>query len=104
MAISIVYQELGFDLHGSAFASTLPWIAMAMSANFAGWLADTQLMQRFGLSRTNTRKFMQSVGFLGPAICLTLLPTIQHPAQAIGLLMISQGMVRDGISCISMSL
>eukprot|EP00958_Prasinococcus_capsulatus_P003389 scaffold307_cov390-Prasinococcus_capsulatus_cf.AAC.6 len=65
---------------------------MAMSANFAGWLADTQLMQNFGVSRTNTRKLMQSVGFMGPAICLTLLPTIEHPAQAIGLLMISQGL------------
>ena len=33
---------------------------------------------------------MQTIGFMGPAICLSLLPTISSPLPAVALLMLSQ--------------
>ena len=52
-------QVLGMDLLKSGFYSVLPWITMAISSNFAGYLADT-LIQR-GTSVTLVRKVMQTV-------------------------------------------
>ena len=34
---------------------------------------------------------MQSIGFLGPAVCLTILPTVHTAYEAVPLLMVSQG-------------
>merc|ERR1712176_627082 len=70
--------------------SVLPWISMALSANIAGYLADTVLMPR--LKATNTRKICQTIGFMGPAICLSLLPKVASPFAAIGILMLSQSL------------
>uniref|UniRef100_A0A7S3UDG0 Major facilitator superfamily (MFS) profile domain-containing protein n=1 Tax=Picocystis salinarum TaxID=88271 RepID=A0A7S3UDG0_9CHLO len=82
-------DHLGMDLYESGYASVLPWVAMAVSANTAGWFADTQLIGK-GMSVTQTRKIMQSVGFLGPAICLSILPRVHSAPLAISLLMVSQ--------------
>ena len=50
------------DLMKSGFYSVLPWITMAVSANAAGYLADS-LIQR-GTSITTVRKAMQTVHHL----------------------------------------
>jgi ACS family sodium-dependent inorganic phosphate cotransporter len=84
------HDELGMDLMQSGSLAVLPWLSMAVCSNGAGWLADTQMIGK-GWSVTTTRKVMQSVGFLGPAACLSLLPHVTSPAQAVGLLMCSQG-------------
>lgn len=47
-------QVLGLDLAQSGLFSVLPWMTMAVTANFAGWLADT-LVDR-GVDVTTVRK------------------------------------------------
>lgn len=74
-------QQLGFDLAASSFLSILPWFAMFVSANAGGLIADN--MRARGLSITAVRKTMQTIGFLGPALCLTFVGTTTDPALAV---------------------
>ncbi|OEL29965.1 Ascorbate transporter, chloroplastic [Dichanthelium oligosanthes] len=82
-------QVLKFNLTESGLLCVLPWLTMAVFANIGGWIADT-LVQR-GISITNIRKIMQSIGFLGPALFLTLLSKVQTPAMAVLCMACSQG-------------
>ncbi|CAL4963221.1 unnamed protein product [Urochloa decumbens] len=82
-------QVLKFNLTESGLLCVLPWLTMAVFANIGGWIADT-LVQR-GVSITNVRKIMQSIGFLGPALFLTLLSKVQTPAMAVLCMACSQG-------------
>ncbi|CAL5090329.1 unnamed protein product [Urochloa decumbens] len=82
-------QVLKFNLTESGLLCVLPWLTMAVFANLGGWIADT-LVQR-GISITNVRKIMQSIGFLGPALFLTLLSKVQTPAMAVLCMACSQG-------------
>ncbi|RCV10785.1 hypothetical protein SETIT_2G136100v2 [Setaria italica] len=82
-------QVLKFNLTESGLLCVLPWLTMAVFANIGGWIADT-LVQR-GISITNVRKIMQSVGFLGPALFLTLLSKVRTPAMAVLCMACSQG-------------
>uniref|UniRef100_A0A0D9Y6T7 Major facilitator superfamily (MFS) profile domain-containing protein n=1 Tax=Oryza glumipatula TaxID=40148 RepID=A0A0D9Y6T7_9ORYZ len=82
-------QVLKFNLTESGLFCVLPWLTMAVSANFGGWIADT-LVSR-GLSVTTVRKIMQSIGFLGPAFFLTQLSHIDSPAMAVLCMACSQG-------------
>ncbi|CAI7795819.1 unnamed protein product [Closterium sp. NIES-54] len=83
------HDVLGFNLTESGLFAVLPWLTMAIASNVGGWIADTLIAR--GLSVTLVRKVMQSIGFLGPAICLSLLSTVKSPVAAIALLMVSQG-------------
>jgi MFS transporter, ACS family, solute carrier family 17 (sodium-dependent inorganic phosphate cotransporter), other len=74
-------QKLGFDLASSSFLSILPWLAMFIFANVGGILADKLI--KMGTSVTTVRKTMQSIGFIGPAIFLTLVTTSTSPASAV---------------------
>ncbi|CAO2183702.1 unnamed protein product [Urochloa humidicola] len=82
-------QVLKFNLTESGLLCVLPWLTMAVFANIGGWIADT-LVQR-GVSITNVRKIMQSIGFLGPALFLTLLSKVQTPTMAVLCMACSQG-------------
>lgn len=82
-------DAFGVNLQETGFLAVLPWLTMAVSANLAGWIADTQLIGR-GVSITLTRKIMQSIGFLGPAFCLSVLPNISSPGLAVSFLALSQ--------------
>ncbi|XP_062201748.1 probable anion transporter 4, chloroplastic isoform X2 [Phragmites australis] len=82
-------QVLKFNLTESGLLCVLPWLTMAVFANIGGWIADT-LVQR-GISVTNVRKIMQSIGFLGPALFLTLLSQVRTPAMAVLCMACSQG-------------
>ncbi|NP_001130577.1 Probable anion transporter 4, chloroplastic-like [Zea mays] len=82
-------QVLKFNLTESGLLCVLPWLTMAVFANIGGWIADT-LVQR-GVSVTNVRKIMQSIGFLGPALFLTLLSKVRTPAMAVLCMACSQG-------------
>uniref|UniRef100_J3KYT9 Major facilitator superfamily (MFS) profile domain-containing protein n=1 Tax=Oryza brachyantha TaxID=4533 RepID=J3KYT9_ORYBR len=84
-------QVLKFNLTESGLFCVLPWLTMAVSANFGGWIADT-LVSR-GLSVTTVRKVMQSIGFLGPAFFLTQLSHIDSPAMAVLCMACSQGVL-----------
>ncbi|CDF77473.1 unnamed protein product [Chondrus crispus] len=74
-------QQLGFDLAASSFLSVMPWLAMFVSANAGGFIADA--MRARNISITTVRKTMQSIGFLGPAAFLALVSTTTDPAMAV---------------------
>ncbi|MCL7041678.1 hypothetical protein MKW94_002463 [Papaver nudicaule] len=74
-------QVLKFNLAESGLFCVLPWLTMAVFANIGGWIADT-LVSR-GVSITNVRKIMQSIGFLGPAFFLSQLSKVRTPTMAV---------------------
>lgn len=82
-------QVLKFNLTESGLLCVLPWLTMAVFANIGGWIADTLVAK--GVSITNVRKIMQSIGFLGPAFFLTLLSKVRTPAMAVLCMACSQG-------------
>eukprot|EP00850_Spirogloea_muscicola_P022329 SM000288S10781 [mRNA] locus=s288:61315:65553:- [translate_table: standard] len=86
---SYYHQVLGFNITESGLYSVVPWLTMAVSANVGGWIADTLITR--GVSITLVRKIMQTVGFLGPAVCLTLLTHIRNPVAAVACMAVSQG-------------
>ncbi|CAO2840815.1 unnamed protein product [Amaranthus hypochondriacus] len=83
------HQVLHFNLTESGMLCVLPWLTMAVSANFGGWIADTLVSK--GYSVTTVRKIMQTVGFLGPAFFLTQLSHVNSPAMAVLCMACSQG-------------
>ncbi|KAF8061417.1 PHT4 [Scenedesmus sp. PABB004] len=82
-------QVLGCDIFKSGVFSVLPWMTMAVAANVGGWLADSMVAR--GVSVTLVRKVMQSAGFLGPAVCLSLLSHVNTLPQAVACMMGAQG-------------
>lgn len=74
-------QQLGFDLAASSFLSILPWLAMFLSANVGGLIADS--LRSKGVSTTTVRKAMQSIGLMGPAVFLALVSTTSNPSLAV---------------------
>ncbi|WIA14652.1 hypothetical protein OEZ85_003155 [Tetradesmus obliquus] len=84
-----IFSVLGCDIFKSGIFSVLPWMTMAISANVGGWIADT-LVQR-GTSVTAVRKIMQTLGFLGPAFCLTQLQNVSTLPAAVACMMGAQG-------------
>ncbi|CAJ1819588.1 unnamed protein product [Sphenostylis stenocarpa] len=82
-------QVLKFNLTESGLLCVLPWLTMAAFANIGGWIADT--LVRKGLSITNVRKIMQTIGFLGPAFFLSQLSHVRTPAMAVLCMACSQG-------------
>ncbi|KAG0620059.1 hypothetical protein M758_4G185900 [Ceratodon purpureus] len=71
---------LGVNLKDAAWFSAVPWAMMAAVGFVAGASSDT-LLQR-GVSVTTTRKIMQSIGFLGPAVALLALNAVKNPMVA----------------------
>lgn len=67
-----------------------PWIASFLVSNLAGWIADRMIAG--GRSVTFTRKALQTVGFLGPAIALGLLATVTDAVSAVLLLTVGLGL------------
>jgi ACS family sodium-dependent inorganic phosphate cotransporter len=61
----------GFSLEEMGMYAMLPYLAMLLAANSAGWLADGLI--RRGVSTTRVRKVFQSICFVGSAVCLLLL-------------------------------
>uniref|UniRef100_A0A453GZB5 Major facilitator superfamily (MFS) profile domain-containing protein n=1 Tax=Aegilops tauschii subsp. strangulata TaxID=200361 RepID=A0A453GZB5_AEGTS len=86
-------QVLKFNLTESGLLCVLPWLTMAVFANVGGWIADTLVAR--GVSITNVRKIMQSIGFLGPALFLTLLSKVRTPAMAVLCMACSQVCTSD---------
>ncbi|KNA19469.1 hypothetical protein SOVF_061400 [Spinacia oleracea] len=82
-------QVLKFNLMESGLFCVLPWLTMAVFANIGGWIADTLITR--GLSVTSVRKIMQTVGFIGPAISLSVLSQVRTPALAVLCMACSQG-------------
>ncbi|PKA52000.1 putative anion transporter 3, chloroplastic [Apostasia shenzhenica] len=74
---NIIYHV---DLRQAAWFSALPWVMMAVLGYAAGYVSD--MLIRRGVSITLTRKIMQSIGFVGPAIALIGLNAAKSPSVA----------------------
>jgi len=72
-------ETLHFDLGKSGIYTVIPYIMMAIAANFAGFLAS-MLIAKKSVSITSMRKVMESIGFIGPALFLLLL-SYTHPTN-----------------------
>lgn len=81
---------LGVNLKDAAWFSAVPWAMMAAVGFVAGACSDT--LVRAGVSVTTTRKIMQSIGFLGPAVALLGLNAVSHPMVAAAWLTVAVGL------------
>ncbi|KAI7839971.1 hypothetical protein COHA_006292 [Chlorella ohadii] len=70
------HQVYGVDVAGSSAYSVLPFVVTVAATNAAGWIADG-LVNNKVLDKTRTRKLMQAIASLGPALCLVKLAADQ---------------------------
>jgi ACS family sodium-dependent inorganic phosphate cotransporter len=82
-------SQLGVNLREVWLYISLPWVAMFVVGNGAGWLADRMIDS--GRSVTFVRKAMQIVGSGVPAIALLLLAGTQSALVAVTLLTLALG-------------
>jgi MFS transporter, ACS family, solute carrier family 17 (sodium-dependent inorganic phosphate cotransporter), other len=66
------YTTYGISVQNSAWLSALPWIATVLVTNAGGYLSDN-LVRNNQMDRVTSRKLLQGIGTLGPAVCLTYL-------------------------------
>jgi len=83
-------SALGVDLKSVWIYVAPPYIAGFLGGNLAGWIADRMIAA--GHSVTSTRKALQTVGFLGPALMLGVLANTGDAVQAVLLLTIATGL------------
>jgi ACS family sodium-dependent inorganic phosphate cotransporter len=85
-------QVYGVDVVGSSAYSVLPFVVTVAATNAAGWIADG-LVNNKVLDKTSTRKLMQAIASLGPAICLVKLAADQGQG--------SVGSVNDAVALVT---
>mmetsp|Transcript_27424 Transcript_27424/g.89767 ORF Transcript_27424/g.89767 Transcript_27424/m.89767 type:complete len:512 (-) Transcript_27424:1675-3210(-) len=73
---------LKFNLAGSSFLSLLPYICTIGMLPVAGSIAD-KLVSSGKMSQTGMRKLTQSIGFVGPCVCLTAIGLILEMAPGV---------------------
>ncbi|KAM7260190.1 hypothetical protein ACFE04_015931 [Oxalis oulophora] len=78
------------DLRRAAWFSAVPWSVMAFTGYFGGLWSDILIQN--GTSITLTRKIMQSIGFIGPAIALIGLTAAKSPSLASAWLTLAVGL------------
>ncbi|KAK8950649.1 hypothetical protein KSP39_PZI004119 [Platanthera zijinensis] len=78
------------DLRQAAWFSALPWFMMAVLGYAAGAASD--MLIRRGISVTSTRKIMQTIGFIGPAVSLLGLNAAKNPSVASACLTVAVGL------------
>lgn len=83
-------SQLGVNLKSVWIYVAPPWIASFLVSNMAGWLGDRMIAN--GRSVTFTRKFMQTIGFAGPALALFALATADDAVTAVVLLTLALGL------------
>ena len=86
----------------TSVAITLQFFCFAsfVCSNLSGWIADRMIVS--GYSVTFTRKTMQTIGMLGPALALGALATVDDAVTAVVLLSISLGLASfafAGVGC-----
>jgi len=93
-------SQLGVNLRSVWIFVAPPWIASFLCSNLSGWIADRMIVS--GYSVTFTRKTMQTIGMLGPALALSALATADDAVTAVVLLSISLGLASfafAGVGC-----
>jgi ACS family sodium-dependent inorganic phosphate cotransporter len=83
-------SELGINLRSVWIYVAPPWIASFVMSNVAGWIADRMI--RSGQSVTATRKIIQTVGFVGPAVALGFLAGTSDAVSALIWITIALGL------------
>jgi len=83
-------SQLGINLRSVWIFVAPPWIASFLFSNIAGWIADRMITS--GKSVTFTRKLLQTIGFLGPAMGLAALATTRDATTAVVLLSAALGL------------
>lgn len=83
-------SQLGVNLRSVWIFVAPPWIASFLCGNIAGWIADRMVVS--GYSVTFTRKSLQTIGFLGPALALFALAGTTDAVTAVVLLSIGLGL------------
>ncbi|RYQ98968.1 hypothetical protein Ahy_B07g086811 isoform B [Arachis hypogaea] len=78
------------DLRHAAWFSAVPWAVMAIMNYMSGLLSD--MMIQSGTSVTLTRKIMQTIGFVGPGVCLIGLATAKNPSVGAAWLTVAFGL------------
>lgn len=78
------------NLKDAAWFSAVPWAMMAGVGFMAGACSDS--LVQVGVSVTTTRKIMQSIGFLGPAVALLGLNAVRNPMVAVAWLTAAVGL------------
>ncbi|EFN59932.1 hypothetical protein CHLNCDRAFT_18155 [Chlorella variabilis] len=73
-------QVYGVDVAASAAYSVLPFVVTVVATNAGGWIADG-LVNNGVLDKTTTRKLMQGIASLGPAVCLVKLAADQGAGE-----------------------
>ncbi|KAI9085382.1 hypothetical protein K1719_032638 [Acacia pycnantha] len=68
------------NLKQAAWFSAVPWATMAISGYIAGATSDSLIKEGYPL--TFVRKFMQSIGFIGPGVSLLCLNYANTPATS----------------------
>jgi len=77
-------DSLGLSIVNAGQFSTLPWLAMFVTANSAGWISDALLKR--GVNVLLLRKIMQVGGLLIPAALLLVLRNVHSATAALALL------------------
>jgi len=83
-------SQIGINLRSVWIYISLPWVAMFLAGNLAGWLGDW--LVRRGFSVTIVRKSMQVVGSAVPAAALIFLAGTSDADTAVALLVLALGL------------
>jgi ACS family sodium-dependent inorganic phosphate cotransporter len=83
-------SQLGIDLRSVWIYISLPWVAMFLAGNLAGWLGDW--LVSYGFSVTWVRKSLQVVGSAAPALALMALAGTHDADTAVTLLTVALGL------------
>ena len=79
----------GVGIGSAGILSSLPWIAMFVVTNVAGYVSGRMI--RRGIRVTVVRKTMHCTGLLVPALCLVSIPYISSTGAAVALLCVAAG-------------
>jgi ACS family sodium-dependent inorganic phosphate cotransporter len=82
-------ESLGLSIANAGLFSTVPWMAMFVAANSAGWISDA-LIKR-GADVLVMRKTMQVAGLLIPAALLVAARNVHSASAALALMSVALG-------------
>jgi MFS transporter, ACS family, solute carrier family 17 (sodium-dependent inorganic phosphate cotransporter), other len=80
-------DALDYDIGKSGIVSALPYLAMALMLNVAGYSADYVQVKGF-LSTRNTRRCFNCAAFIGQMACLVFAAYFLHPVTSVVLITI----------------
>jgi ACS family sodium-dependent inorganic phosphate cotransporter len=77
-------QQLGVNIRDVGIYAVLPYVALFITGNGAGWISDWMI--KSGWSVTNTRKVIQTIGLVGPASCFFMVGQVETPLQGVAVM------------------